>query len=753
MNRHAAPLLRLAAIGLALSGAIGLATAQAPHVLALSTATLTTAIHDSKHNVVTSVPAGTPVHEFAQVSGALGTPTGTISVSFYGSGTCSGVPTGAWTATLAPSGLNTAAADVTASETRTLIATTVAYQARFNSAGVYASMTGPCQLLTVSKATPGLASSMQTLAGTVVTSVNVGTAVAMHVTVSGGAGTPTGSVVIERFVGGTCAGTATSVTVALPSGSGSIVSPSFNEPAGQYSFRATYTGNSAYLKRIGACLPISWTKVAPSATLRVVGSNNVADQPLVGHPASATVTVTGALGTPTGTVFIDRFATPDCSGGAASWSTSLSGGTADFAAAGDTAVETAPVVQSWMATYNGDSRYLSTHSSCHVIRWKATVTAIVDAFASASGSALNQEIFGIEGHLDASVRGDFGRPEGEVRTRFYPNGTCTGFVLSVTKPLINGDAIPATDSLALEPGSWSYQTRYFAPTDGSGSYFSGDGACVPFTISKAGVQLFIVQLDAAGAVTNGQVGRTAHPSIRTSSVGGTVDGTVSVSLFVHGGIASCSGTPVASASAVALVNGRVDITALAYTPSTQDPLAYVVTYPGAAHFSPASACIVLPVLAADATPPPPTPSPLPSASPPAPTFTPAPGTSAAPTLQPGQTPGPGATGAPGQTPVPGSSDGAGAGGPGSSLAPGQTPASGQSLAPVAAGSTGGPVATVALGNPLPTATGSDVGAVGSPLGGADNGGFVAIVVGLVLVGAGALALGLRRSRRRRLPGS
>src|SRR3989442_5251398 len=54
--------------------------------------TVTTEIHNASHAVVTSVPAGTAVHDKATVSGSFGTPTGTVTFTFF---TASSVCTGA----------------------------------------------------------------------------------------------------------------------------------------------------------------------------------------------------------------------------------------------------------------------------------------------------------------------------------------------------------------------------------------------------------------------------------------------------------------------------------------------------------------------------------------------------------------------------------------------------------------------------------------------------------------------------------
>ena len=52
------------------------------------TSTTVTVIHDATHATVTTVPAGTIVHDQATVSGALATPTGTVTFSWFTNGTC-----------------------------------------------------------------------------------------------------------------------------------------------------------------------------------------------------------------------------------------------------------------------------------------------------------------------------------------------------------------------------------------------------------------------------------------------------------------------------------------------------------------------------------------------------------------------------------------------------------------------------------------------------------------------------------------
>jgi hypothetical protein len=50
--------------------------------------TTATVIHNAAHAPVTSVPAGTTVHDQATVTGTLSTPTGTVTFNWFTNGTC-----------------------------------------------------------------------------------------------------------------------------------------------------------------------------------------------------------------------------------------------------------------------------------------------------------------------------------------------------------------------------------------------------------------------------------------------------------------------------------------------------------------------------------------------------------------------------------------------------------------------------------------------------------------------------------------
>src|SRR2546422_9292255 len=56
---------------------------RAPLAVTALTPTAATEIHNASHAVVTSVPAGSTVQDKATVSGSFGTPTGTVTFTFF----------------------------------------------------------------------------------------------------------------------------------------------------------------------------------------------------------------------------------------------------------------------------------------------------------------------------------------------------------------------------------------------------------------------------------------------------------------------------------------------------------------------------------------------------------------------------------------------------------------------------------------------------------------------------------------------
>lgn len=118
-------------------------------------ATITTRIHDSDERTITSAVAGTPVHASIEVAGSAGAPSGTIRVSWYANGTCSGTAL-AISAALTLAASNGTTSSIDALEFRQIpgAAGMYAFRATYSGDGTYPASTGDCRPLLVTAPQP-----------------------------------------------------------------------------------------------------------------------------------------------------------------------------------------------------------------------------------------------------------------------------------------------------------------------------------------------------------------------------------------------------------------------------------------------------------------------------------------------------------------------------------------------------------------------------------------------------------------------
>ena len=164
------------------------------------TSTTVTVIHDAAHATVTTVPAGTIVHDQATVSGALATPTGTVTFAWFTNGTCT-APAAATSSAFTLAG---GVVDGTTFTQTPNVAGTFAFRAIYSGDNTYDGSTGPCEPLTVTTVASSTATVIHDAAHATVTSVPAGTTVHDQATVTGQAGlpVPTGTVTFRWFTNG-----------------------------------------------------------------------------------------------------------------------------------------------------------------------------------------------------------------------------------------------------------------------------------------------------------------------------------------------------------------------------------------------------------------------------------------------------------------------------------------------------------------------------------------------------------------------
>src|SRR2546422_3678823 len=144
-------------------------------------------MHNASHNVVVAVPAGTTVHDKATVSGSFGTPTGTVTFTFFTtSSTCTGTSVASGTVTLDASGVVPPSASQ-----GPLSPGSYSFIAHYNGDPNYTATDSPCEPLEVTALTPTAATEIHNASHAVVTSVPAGATGHDKATVRGSVGAPT----------------------------------------------------------------------------------------------------------------------------------------------------------------------------------------------------------------------------------------------------------------------------------------------------------------------------------------------------------------------------------------------------------------------------------------------------------------------------------------------------------------------------------------------------------------------------------
>ncbi len=201
------------------------------------TPNVSTDVHNSLHQIVTTVPAGSIVHDSATVTGSGGTPTGTVNFTVFPNGVCTndtGSPAGSHA--LNGSGI----ADGSNPE-GPLSPGSYSFMANYLGDDTYLPKTGSCEPLTVGKQSPSISTTLSTT-----TSVTTGTAVHDSAALSGATSDAGGTVTYNVYSGSVCSGSPVftsgphTVSLGVVPNSNNFTSLS----AGTYNWQAIYSGDA-----------------------------------------------------------------------------------------------------------------------------------------------------------------------------------------------------------------------------------------------------------------------------------------------------------------------------------------------------------------------------------------------------------------------------------------------------------------------------------------------------------------------------
>ena len=330
---------------------------------------------------------------------------------------------------------------------------------------------------------------------------------------------------------------------------GHATSPAFTPGAvGHYCFRAVFTpaSSAVYSPTAATNTTTECFNVTAAGVSVVTVIHNAAHAAIttaaIGSIVHDSVSVTGPIGTPTGTVsFTVYLGVTDCStAGTAAGSGSLSSGAFDNTAT----TATVPVGGlSYKAHYGGDPKYAAADGACEPLTGTKLTPTVVTNIHNAAHGVITHAPIGSVVHDSIAVSGSNGAPTGAVTFTVYPNSTCASTGTAEAGGNLDGsgnfDNSGNTDTLGAT--GLSYIGHYA----GDGVYNAADGACEPLTPDKLTPTVVTNIHDAAHAViTNAAIGSTVHDSVSVTGSNAIPTGAVTFTVWTN---STCSSNGSAEA--------------------------------------------------------------------------------------------------------------------------------------------------------------------------------------------------------------
>ncbi len=486
---------------------------------------VTTVIHAGDDHITdvqgTTLALNSAVHDKATVTGQVGAfvPTGTLSYNFYHNGACSDSPFAS------QSGLALSAESNTYDN---LVAGGYSFKASYSGDTNYAGSTGVCEVVTVGKADTTTVTEIHKdgdATHTAILAADLGDSVHDNAIVGDKVGDITigGNVSYVFYTSGNCTsggGTAFETAVGGESATSGALA------AGDYSYKATYLGDTNYNGSTGVCEPLTINRVTPGMVTDIhkgddhaTAVTSVSLGSTVHDKATLSGLVTGF--DPSANVSFTFYPTNDCTGqaGIAAGSVAVVSG---IAHPSDSQGPLGAGSYSFKATYPGDNNYNSAEATCEPLTVNKATPAVATELHNSDESVIATEASTSTVHDKATVTGGVAGfvPGGNVEFTFYTNGTCANTGAAAGVVALNGvdpgTAHPSTSEGPLAAGSYSFKAHYV----GDNNYLAGDAVCEPFTVTT----LTINKLANGGNDTFGYTvaGPTnATPNVTTAGTPGT----------------------------------------------------------------------------------------------------------------------------------------------------------------------------------------------------------------------------------------
>ncbi len=381
-----------------------------------------------------------------------------------------------------------------------------------------------CELLIVQKASPTIITTLS--ASTPI----VGTGVTDSVSLTGGF-QATGTVVYTIYSNGAC--TSTGKTVSTVSVTNGVVPDSRTvilNATGQYTFKASYSGDSNNIGASNDCEPLTVQKASPTITTQLTSVT-----PTVGTSISDSANLSGgynAGGIVTYSVFTNGFCIP--SGSIASTVAVVSNAVPNSRAVFFNATGTF----SFQGVYSGDANNGGASSICEPLTVQKASPAIATQLSST-----NIPVGGLASDTAVITNGYVAG--GTVSYEFFTGSSCSGTATNVGTPVtVSNGVVPNSAFQAFNSaGPFSWNALY----SGDSNNNAATSPCEPLTVNMANPTIATTL-----SSTNPVVGTSVSDS---SSLTGSfsASGTVTYSIFTNN---ACT-APRGVVSTVTVISGSV----------------------------------------------------------------------------------------------------------------------------------------------------------------------------------------------------